>query len=198
MFEAFLTTLCFLLLFCFFRCVSCFSPLSHATSAGPAFYLRSLATDHVLQSCLTGGDGNNVGAGTTVVSACRSPSTLVNQQWVSTPTDGGWCTITAVHGGLALELLNAQLGNGGKVGVNIKLGQFSLQSESTHRPQNQQWKIVQRDNGYVSIINRANPETANACVLDVTAQSRVDGAPMQMWGWGGNTNQQWAIQNITP
>ncbi|WP_189309479.1 ThuA domain-containing protein [Streptomyces brasiliensis] len=51
----------------------------------------------------------------------------------------------------------------------------------------QQFQFRSTDSGYVRIAARNNPQQ----VVDVTDRSTADGAPLQLWAYGGGTNQQW-------
>jgi Trehalose utilisation/Ricin-type beta-trefoil lectin domain len=51
----------------------------------------------------------------------------------------------------------------------------------------QQFRIQATSGGYVQIDNRGNSTEA----LDITDRSLADGAKIQLWAYGGSTNQQW-------
>ncbi|MGX1274372.1 ThuA domain-containing protein [Streptomyces phaeoluteigriseus] len=51
----------------------------------------------------------------------------------------------------------------------------------------QQFQFRSTDSGYGRIAARGNPQQ----VIDVTGVSTADGAPLQLWSYGGGGNQQW-------
>ncbi|MER6784539.1 ThuA domain-containing protein [Streptomyces sp. NPDC000658] len=51
----------------------------------------------------------------------------------------------------------------------------------------QQFQFRPTDGGYARIAIRGNPQQ----VVDVTGVSAADGAPLQLWSYGGGGNQQW-------
>ncbi|MFG2574146.1 RICIN domain-containing protein [Streptomyces sp. NPDC048481] len=51
----------------------------------------------------------------------------------------------------------------------------------------QQFRFRPTDSGYARIEIRGNPQQ----VVDVTGVSGADGAPLQLWSYGGGGNQQW-------
>jgi hypothetical protein len=51
----------------------------------------------------------------------------------------------------------------------------------------QNYRFQPTSGGYVQIDNRGNPAQA----LDVSGRSTADSAPIQLWAYGGGTNQQW-------
>jgi glucosylceramidase len=58
---------------------------------------------------------------------------------------------------------------------------------------NQQWQFTPTSNGYY----RASPRFAPGLAWDVTAVSGTDGAPIQLWAYGGGNNQQWLLQPVS-
>ncbi|WP_317446965.1 ThuA domain-containing protein [Streptomyces collinus] len=52
----------------------------------------------------------------------------------------------------------------------------------------QQYQFRSTDGGYVRIVARGNPQQA----VDVTDRSTAEGAPLQLWSYGGGQNQQWS------
>jgi hypothetical protein len=52
---------------------------------------------------------------------------------------------------------------------------------------NQEWQLQAQGNGQYSITTRNAPGE----VLDVTGGGTANGSPIQLWTYGGGTNQQW-------
>ncbi|MFG2041078.1 ThuA domain-containing protein [Dactylosporangium sp. NPDC048998] len=63
----------------------------------------------------------------------------------------------------------------------------AIQQYTCNSTNAQQYRFQPTSNGYVRIDNRGNPAQS----LDVTNKSTSDNAPIQLWAYGGGTNQQW-------
>nr|WP_308288220.1 ThuA domain-containing protein [Streptomyces corallincola] len=57
----------------------------------------------------------------------------------------------------------------------------------------QQWQFRSTDSGYVRIANRGDAQQ----VVDVGDRSVADGAGVQLWSYGGGTNQQWRADKVS-
>jgi len=117
------------------------------------------------------------------------------QQWNVTPVDskvGGdfsYFTITAVHSGMALDVLNWSLDNGGSIDAYTD-GKSSIQ----------QWYLDYAGDGWFYIRSRFS-----AKCLNVSNASTANGAGIVQWDKTGGTNQQWrflpvgaAIEFVAP
>ncbi|WP_408057336.1 RICIN domain-containing protein [Streptomyces chiangmaiensis] len=87
-----------------------------------------------------------------------------------------WATVVNSGSGKCLDARAAGTANGTVV------QQYACNSTTA-----QQWSFTSTSDGYVRINNRNDP----AKVVDVTDVSTADGAPLQLWAYGGGGNQQW-------
>ncbi|MHB9056967.1 MAG: LamG-like jellyroll fold domain-containing protein [Paludibacteraceae bacterium] len=124
------------------------------------------------------------GGATTAGSNVRQNSSITGatyQQWNVTPVDsriGGdfsYFTFTCVNSGLAIDVLNWSLDNGGNVIV-----------WNDAKGANQQWFLEYADDGWFYIRNRHS-----AKCIEVTNGSTSAGANIQQWEKTGGKNQQW-------
>ncbi|MFJ8721451.1 RICIN domain-containing protein [Streptomyces sp. NPDC093269] len=108
----------------------------------------------------------------TVVSAGAAPR--ASAAAAALPTS--WATVVNSGSGKCLDARAAGTANG-----------TAVQQYSCNNSTAQQWSFTSTSDGYVRINNRNDP----AQVVDVTDVSTADGAPLQLWAYGGGDNQQW-------
>lgn len=105
------------------------------------------------------------------------------QQWNVTPVDsrvGGdfsYYTMTAANSGLAMDLNNWSLSNGG-----------GLITWSDTKGGNQQWYLEYASDGWFYIRNRHSGKC-----LDVSGSSLANTASLNHWDFLGRTSQQWRL-----
>jgi len=105
------------------------------------------------------------------------------QQWNVTPVDsrvGGdfsYYTMTAVNSGLAMDLNNWSLSNGG-----------GLITWTDTKGGNQQWYLEYASDGWFYIRNRHSGKC-----LDVSGSSVANTASLNHWDFLGRTSQQWRL-----
>jgi hypothetical protein len=96
------------------------------------------------------------------------------------PTDPisetAWYSLTANANGMCVDARAAATSNG-----------TAIQQYTCNTTAAQQFQIRSTDSGYSRIAVRGNPQQ----VVDVTDVSTADGAPLQLWSYGGGGNQQW-------
>ncbi|MEE1664499.1 RICIN domain-containing protein [Streptomyces sp. WAC07094] len=108
----------------------------------------------------------------TVVSAGAAPR--ASAAAAALPTS--WATVVNSGSGKCLDARAAGTANG-----------TAVQQYSCNNSTAQQWSFTSTSDGYLRINNRNDP----AQVVDVTDVSTADGAPLQLWAYGGGDNQQW-------
>jgi hypothetical protein len=91
-------------------------------------------------------------------------------------TSGTAYTVTNVNSGKCVDARSAATANGTAV------QQYTCNSTAA-----QQWVFTATDSGYF----RVGVSTASAQVWDDSGVSSADGALIQLWAYGGGTNQQW-------
>jgi Ricin-type beta-trefoil lectin domain len=87
-----------------------------------------------------------------------------------------WATVTGKNSGKCVDARAAATANG-----------TAVQQYTCNNTAAQQWRFEATSNGYVRVDNRND---ANQ-VWDVTDVSTADSAPIQLWAYGGGSNQQW-------
>ncbi|MGW0594464.1 RICIN domain-containing protein [Streptosporangium sp. NPDC002607] len=86
-------------------------------------------------------------------------------------------TLVARHSDKAASVLGEGLQDGAEV----------VQWAYVNKP-NQEWRLVQQDNGYFSIEARHSGKT-----LSVLGESLQDGAKLVQWGYAGKHNQHFRL-----
>ncbi|PWI18008.1 1,4-beta-xylanase [Streptomyces sp. Act143] len=87
-----------------------------------------------------------------------------------------WYSLTGNAAGVCVDARGAATANG-----------TAIQQYTCNRTLAQQFQFRSTDSGYTRIANRGNPQQ----VIDVTDVSTADNAPLQLWAYGGGSNQQW-------
>ncbi|HET6504117.1 MAG TPA: RICIN domain-containing protein [Amycolatopsis sp.] len=98
-------------------------------------------------------------------------------------TSGTTYTVTNVNSGKCVDARAAATANG-----------TAVQQYSCNGTGAQQWIFTATDSGYFQVGNA----TAGAQVWDDTDVSSADSSPIQLWTYGGGTNQQWQAVPETP
>ncbi|MFD4688708.1 ThuA domain-containing protein, partial [Streptomyces sp. NPDC058461] len=129
----------------------------------------------------------NTRLSSTFASATQNRFLLDGIKWLGgggggTPEPGGpisetaWYTLADNAGGLCVDARAAATANG-----------TAVQQYACNGTTAQQFQFRPTDGGYSRIAIRGNPQQ----VVDVTGVSTADNAPLQLWAYGGGTNQQW-------
>jgi hypothetical protein len=92
-------------------------------------------------------------------------------------TTGAWYNIVNQNSGSCVDASGWGTANGTTV------QQWSCGSQQA----NQEWEFQAAGNGAYSIVNRNAPSE----VWDVTNVGTADGSLLQLWTYGGGSNQQW-------
>jgi len=117
------------------------------------------------------------------------PGAVATFTWTPGPTTGGGGS-TGISSSTWYQVVNAGSGkcvdatNGGTAnGTTVQ--QWTCASGNT----NQEWQFQPTDSGYDKVVTRNAPTLG----WDVTggASATGDGAAIQLWAYGGGTNQQW-------
>jgi hypothetical protein len=105
------------------------------------------------------------------------------QQWIITPTTGGYYKLVCKASNKCLDVSNNSLSDGANVHQWAYFGNF-----------NQQWLIEPTTDGYYKLTARHSGKA-----LDVSGGSSAthDGANVHQWGYVGGTNQQWKIDLLS-
>lgn len=112
---------------------------------------------------------------------------VLSQQWEVVPVDsriGGdysYFTLKAKHSGMALDVLNWSLSNGGNLIVY-----------NDAKGANQQWYLEYAEDGWFYIRSRHS-----AKCMEVAASSIIHGANIQQGDFDGDPNQQWRLLAVT-
>jgi aryl-phospho-beta-D-glucosidase BglC (GH1 family) len=88
-----------------------------------------------------------------------------------------WFNIIDANSGLCVDAANSATAD----------GTFVQQWACGAQQLNQEWQLQAQGNGRYSIVNRNAPGEA----LDVTGQGTANGSLIQLWTYGGGSNQQW-------
>lgn len=91
-------------------------------------------------------------------------------------SETAWYTLRNTGNGTCVDARGAATANG-----------TAIQQYACNGTAAQQYQFRSTDSGYVRITSRGNPQQ----VFDVTDRSTADGAPLQLWAYGGGQNQQW-------
>ncbi|MFF4842811.1 ThuA domain-containing protein [Streptomyces collinus] len=91
-------------------------------------------------------------------------------------SETSWYELRADGNGTCVDARGAATANG-----------TAVQQYTCNGTAAQQYQLRPTDGGYVRIAARGNPQQA----VDVTDRSTADGAPLQLWTYGGGQNQQW-------
>ncbi len=128
----------------------------------------------------------NTALSSTFASATQNQFILDGLKWLGgaassqPPTDGisetAWYTLRNVGNGTCVDARAAGTANGTVV------QQYTCNSTTA-----QQFQFRSTDSGYTRLAARGNPQQ----VIDVVDRSTADNAPLQLWSYGGGTNQQW-------
>ena len=95
-----------------------------------------------------------------------------------------WNSIfTARHSGFVLDV------PGGNTTAGTRIQQYHF-----HGGWNQRWRAEPLDAPWFRILADLPGPIVNILCLDVSGGSRSNGAPIQLWPWGGGHNQQWRIE----
>jgi hypothetical protein len=110
-----------------------------------------------------------------------------NQDWVS-PGINTWGTITNVNSGKCLDAETDSANNPTHNGDRVELWTCNGGSQ-------QQWEFVLKSNGYFSVCNKYAADRGLAMCLDAetdaTHSPNLNGDVVQLWNWGGGSNQTW-------
>jgi len=107
-----------------------------------------------------------------------SKANVSNVQAVDTIDSGKYYSISARHSGKVLDVYGASQENSGNIVQWEYLGGA-----------NQQWRLVELDNGYYKMINRNSGKA-----LEVYNFSQENGGNIVQWDYWGGHNQQWQIE----
>ncbi|MGW0631194.1 ThuA domain-containing protein [Streptomyces sp. NPDC002758] len=129
----------------------------------------------------------NTTLSSTFASATQNRFVLDGLKWLggaggTQPPSGGpisetaWYTVRNAGNGTCVDARAAATANG-----------TAIQQYTCNGTVAQQFQFRSTDSGYVRIAARGNPQQ----VVDVTDRSTADNAPLQLWAYGGGTNQQW-------
>jgi hypothetical protein len=91
-------------------------------------------------------------------------------------SETAWYSLTSNANGTCVDARAAATANG------TPIQQYTCNGTTA-----QQFRFRPTDGGHVRIAIRGNPQQ----VVDVTAVSTADDAPLQLWSYGGGGNQQW-------
>ncbi len=109
-----------------------------------------------------------------------TPVDSTNQEWVITDIGKGYCEISSVKSGKALNVVNSS----GTVGEGIEQRTFSNISS-------QKWQFIKDKNGYFQIKNY----NSKLC-LDIYSASTVSGVPIIQWTGGIEDNQKFSLTKL--
>ncbi|WP_225810698.1 ThuA domain-containing protein [Streptomyces spinosus] len=128
----------------------------------------------------------NTALSSTFASATQNQFVLDGLKWLGgaassqPPADGisetAWYTLRNTGNGTCADARAAGTANGTVV------QQYTCNSTTA-----QQFQFRSTDSGYTRIAARGNAQQ----VIDVVDRSTADNAPLQLWSYGGGTNQQW-------
>ncbi|MFJ3666912.1 ThuA domain-containing protein [Streptomyces sp. NPDC090106] len=129
----------------------------------------------------------NTRLSSTFASATQNQFLLDGLKWLggggtTTPPTGdqisetSWYTVQNGGNGTCVDARSAATANG-----------TAIQQYACNGTIAQQYQFRSTDGGYTQITARGNPAQA----IDVTDRSTADNAPLQLWAYGGGTNQQW-------
>ncbi|ALO91579.1 1,4-beta-xylanase [Streptomyces hygroscopicus subsp. limoneus] len=128
----------------------------------------------------------NTALSSTFASATQNQFVLDGLKWLGgaassqPPADGisetAWYTLGNTGNGTCVDARAAGTANG------TVIQQYTCNSTTA-----QQFQFRSTDSGYTRIAARGNPQQ----VVDVVDRSTADNAPLQLWSYGGGTNQQW-------
>jgi hypothetical protein len=110
-----------------------------------------------------------------------SKANVSNVQAVATIDSGEYYSISARHSGKVLDVYGASQENRGNI----------VQWEYLNGA-NQQWRLVELDNGYYKMINRNSGKA-----LEVYNFSQENGGNIVQWDYWGGHNQQWENQTTS-
>jgi endoglucanase len=100
----------------------------------------------------------------------------------STVSTGVWYNIVNTNSGLCLDAT----GRSGANGTSVQ--QWTCGAQQA----NQEWEFQSQGNDHYSVVNRNAPSE----VIDVTNAGTADGTLLQLWSYGGGTNQQWTPASL--
>ncbi|MFJ4715237.1 ThuA domain-containing protein [Streptomyces sp. NPDC088785] len=128
----------------------------------------------------------NTRTSSTFASANQNRFLLDGLKWLggaggTTPPDDtlsetAWYSLRNTGNGTCVDARAAATANG-----------TAIQQYTCNGTQAQQFRLAATDGGHRRIGVRPNPQQ----VIDVTGVSSADGAPLQLWAYGGGQNQQW-------
>jgi hypothetical protein len=113
---------------------------------------------------------------TTTPSPSASPSVSPSPSPSGTISPTAWYSVINKNSAKCVDARAAGTSNG-----------TAIQQYTCNGTNAQQFRFQPTSGGYVRIDNRGNPTES----LDVTDRSLADGAKIQLWSYGGGTNQQW-------